>query len=87
MLMSWRCIMNETIVIDTDCIKNEDIKSTLRDIINDMNDAGYNAYKQITEYLITGEVGYITSYKECRSRIEKINRRDLVEFMLKEYTK
>lgn len=79
--------MNETIVIDTDCIKNEDIKSTLRDIINDMNDAGYNAYKQITEYLITGEVGYITSYKECRSRIEKINRRDLVEFMLKEYVK
>lgn len=79
--------MNETIVIDTDCIKNEDIKSTLREIINDMNDAGYNAYKQITEYLITGEVGYITSYKECRSRIEKINRRDLVEFMLKEYTK
>ena len=79
--------MNETIVIDIDCIKNEDIKSTLKDIINDMNDAGYNAYKQITEYLITGEVGYITSYKECRSRIEKINRRDLVEFMLKEYTK
>lgn len=79
--------MNETIVIDTECIKNEDIKSTLRDIINDMNDAGYNAYKQITEYLITGEVGYITSYKECRSRIEKINRRDLVEFMLKEYAK
>lgn len=79
--------MNETIIIDTDCIKNEDIKSTLKDIINDMNDAGYNAYKQITEYLITGEVGYITSYKECRSRIEKINRRDLVEFMLKEYTK
>lgn len=79
--------MNETIVIDTDCIKNEDIKSTLRDIINDMNDAGYNAYKQITEYLITGEVGYITSYKESRSRIEKINRRDLVEFMLKEYAK
>ena len=79
--------MNETIVIDTDCIKNEDIKSTLRDIINDMNDAGYNAYKQITEYLITGEVGYITRYKECRSRIEKINRRDLVEFMLKEYAK
>ena len=79
--------MNETIVIDTDCIKNEDIKSTLKDIINDMNNAGYNAYKQITEYLITGEVGYITSYKECRSRIEKINRRDLVEFMLKEYAK
>ena len=79
--------MNETIGIDTDSIKNEDIKSTLRDIIDDMNDAGYNAYKQLTEYLITGEVGYITSYKECRSRIEKINRRDLVEFMLKEYIK
>lgn len=78
--------MDKTIIIDTETIKKEDIKSSLINIINDMKESGYNPYKQITEYLITGDVGYITSYKECRTRIEKINRRDLVEYMLKEYT-
>lgn len=79
--------MQETIVIDANAIKNEDYKDTLKSIIMDMEERGYNSYKQITEYILTGEVGYITSYKECRSRIAKINRRDLVELMMREFTK
>lgn len=79
--------MQETIVIDANAIKNEDYKDTLKSIIMDMEERGYNSYKQITEYVLTGEVGYITSYKECRSRIAKINRRDLVELMMREFTK
>ena len=78
--------MDKTITVDIESIKNIDFKTTLKGIISDMSDAGYNAYKQITQYVITGDIGYITSYKECRSRIEKINRTDLVEYMLKEYT-
>lgn len=79
--------MEETIVIDTETINNESVKSDLKEIILDLEDRDYNAYKQITEYILTGEVGYISSYKECRNRITKINRRDLVENMLKEYIK
>ena len=79
--------MDKTIVIDTESINISNAKDKLKQIILDLEERDYNAYKQITEYILTGEVGYISSYKECRSRIVKINRRDLVELMLKEFTK
>ncbi len=79
--------MDKTIVIDTDIIELENSRNTIKSILIDLEDAGYNAYKQVTEYLLTGEVGYISSYKEARNRIEKVNRRDLVEYMLREFTK
>lgn len=79
--------MDKTIVIDTDSINIVNAKDTLKQIILDLEERDYNAYKQITEYILTGEIGYISSYKECRNRIVKINRRDLVEIMLKEFTK
>ena len=79
--------MDKTIVIDTESINISNAKDTLKQIILDLEERDYNAYKQITEYILTGEVGYISSYKECRNRIVKLNRRDLVEIMLKEFTK
>lgn len=79
--------MEETILINTDKIKLESDRGTLKEVINDMNERGYNAYKQITEYILTGEIGYISSYKDSRSKMSKINRRDLTELMLREFTK
>lgn len=79
--------MSETIVVNTEEIDKENSRSIIKNIIDDLEEAGYNAYKQVTEYLLTGEIGYISSYKEARSKIEKINRRDLVEYMLREFTK
>ena len=79
--------MSETIVVNTEEIDKENSRNIIKNIIDDLEEAGYNAYKQVTEYLLTGEIGYISSYKEARTKIEKINRRDLVEYMLREFTK
>ena len=79
--------MSETIVVNAEEIDKENSRSIIKNIIDDLEEAGYNAYKQVTEYLLTGEIGYISSYKEARTKIEKINRRDLVEYMLREFTK
>lgn len=79
--------MSKTIVVNTEEIDKENSRSIIKNIIDDLEEAGYNAYKQVTEYLLTGEIGYISSYKEARTKIEKINRRDLVEYMLREFTK
>ena len=79
--------MSETIVVNTEEIDKENSRSIIKNIIDDLEEPGYNAYKQVTEYLLTGEIGYISSYKEARTKIEKINRRDLVEYMLREFTK
>jgi len=79
--------MDETIVVDVKNINSKNAKEILKDISLDLEDRGYNAMKQITEYLLTGEIGYISSYKECRSRISKLSRRDIVEYMLEEFLK
>ncbi len=79
--------MPKTIVIDTESIKKENSKEIMKSICEDLEERGYNAFKQVTEYLITGEIGYISSYKECRNRISKLDRRDTIEYMLKEFVK
>ena len=79
--------MDETIVIDVKNINSTNTKDILKSISSDLEDKGYNALKQITEYLLTGEIGYISSYKDCRLRISKLNRNEIVEYMLKEYLK
>ena len=79
--------MEETIVVDAKSVKEADYKELVKEIINDLDNINYNAIKQLTEYILTGEIGYISSYRECRNRMTSINRRDLVEMMLKEYVK
>lgn len=79
--------MEETIVVDAKSVKEANYKELVKEIINDLDNINYNAIKQLTEYILTGEIGYISSYRECRNRMGSINRRDLVEMMLKEYVK
>ena len=72
----------ETTVVDTETIADNNIKSSLISICEDLEERGYNPIKQIVAYLISGDPGYISSYKECRSRILKFKREDILELML-----
>ena len=77
----------ETTVVDTETIVDNNIKSSLISICEDLEERGYNPIKQIVDYLISGDPGYISSYKECRNRILKFKREDILELMLVKYIK
>ena len=77
----------ETTVVDTDTIVDNNIKSSLISICEDLEERGYNPIKQIVAYLISGDPVYISSYKECRNRILKFKREDILELMLVKYIK
>lgn len=76
-----------TTVVDSQSIVKKDTKDTLISICEDLSEHGYNPVKQIVAYLISGDPGYISSYKECRNRILKYNREDILEIMLLEFMK
>ena len=78
---------DKTTVVDVKKIESQNIKSTLKEICLDLEDRGYNAQKQIVAYLVSGDPGYISSYKECRNRILEIKREDALELMLDEFLK
>ncbi len=76
---------DETVVVDTKRIVDEKTKSALISIIEDLEERGYEAIKQIVAYLISGDPGYISSYKECRNRILEFKREDILEVMLVDF--
>ena len=63
------------------------VHKTLLEVYNSLKERGYNPIDQIVGYLISGDPGYISSYKECRSKIQKLDRNSLIELMIKEYIK
>lgn len=79
--------MDKTIMINKEVIKDEKVRIDLKAICEDLKVRGYNPLKQIAGYIISGDPGYISSYKDCRSRIKEIDRTTLVEIMLEEYLK
>ena len=50
-----------------------------------MAEKGYNPINQIVGYIMSGDPTYITSYKNARSLIMKVERDELVEEVLKDY--
>ena len=61
------------------------------DALNYVNEAllekGYNPINQIIGYILSGDSSYVTSYKNARSMIMKVERDELVEELLKAYIK
>lgn len=67
---------------DTELIRN-----TLKDVYDALEERGYNPNNQIVGYLISGDPGYISSYKDARSKIQEIDREKIVEVLLKDFQK
>lgn len=78
---------DNTSIFDLTEINEEKIKDTLRDAMEALEERGYNPVNQLVGYIISGDLGYISSYKETRNRISKIDRTVLVEELLKNYLK
>lgn len=61
------------------------VKMVLEVVYNAMAEKGYNPVNQIVGYIMSGDPTYITSHKNARSMIMKVERDELVEELLKEY--
>ena len=62
-----------------------DVPSIVRDVYDALTEKGYNPVNQIVGYIMSGDPTYITSYKNARSLIMKVERDELVEELLMEY--
>lgn len=62
-------------------------KEIIGEVYEALSEKGYNPVSQIVGYIMSGDPTYITSYKNARSNISKVERDELVEELLKEYIK
>lgn len=62
-------------------------RSTLKEVYAALEERGYNPVNQIVGYLISGDPGYISSYKNARNKIQEIDRAKIIEILLVEFQK
>ena len=66
---------------------NIEVTDILEQVYEALSEKGYNPVSQIVGYVMSGDPTYITSHKNARSLIMKVERDELVEEMLREYIK
>ena len=79
--------MENTMIFRVDELENYMITETLSHVNNALNENGYNGINQIVGYLMSGDLGYISSYKDSRKKIQKLEREKILEALLKYYLK
>ena len=77
----------QTSLFDIQEIDTEMTRKTLREVYDCLEERGYNPTNQIVGYLISGDPGYISSYKDARNKIQEIDRAKIVEILLNEFQK
>jgi uncharacterized protein (UPF0297 family) len=75
----------KTTLFDVSEVKSELVVETLNEVYESLQERGYNPINQIVGYLISGDPGYISSHKEARNKLTKLDRSEIVEILLEYY--
>ena len=62
------------------------VSDVLGQVYAAMLEKGYNPINQIVGYIMSGDPTYITSHKNARSLIRRVERDEIVEELLKYYS-
>ena len=75
--------MEQTKIYSAEEIQDASIISTLKEVVVVLEERGYNPINQIVGYLMSGDPGYISSHKEARNKITRIDRTKLLEVLVR----
>ena len=78
-------LQDKTRLFSVDDINTKAVKTMLTEVYDALEERGYNPNNQIVGYLISGDPGYISSYKGARSKIQETDRAKIVEILLHEF--
>lgn len=60
-------------------------KKILLSVSQSLKEKGYNPVNQIVGYILSGDPTYVTSHKNARVLIRKLERDELLEELVKDY--
>lgn len=79
--------LEETCLFHIEDMNVEEIRMKLKEIYAALEERGYNPTHQIAGYLISGDLGYISSHKDARKKMQSMDRDKIVETLLEEFQK
>ena len=77
--------MSETTIFSIYNAKDEEIRQTLKEVYDALQEKGYNPINQIVGYILSEDPTYITTHQGARNKIRKLDRDDILQCVLKYY--
>ncbi len=74
--------MDKTMMFNLKEIEEAFINVTLLEVYDALKERGYNPINQLVGYLISGDPGYISSYKDARKKIMELDRVEILNTLL-----
>ncbi len=79
--------MEETKTYKRNELDNEMVGKTISEVVEALKTRGYDPIDQIVGYLMSGDPGYISSYKDARKKITGLERTKILEVLVENYIK
>lgn len=77
--------LNQTQQFKFGASREDYIKGIISEVYSALEEKGYNPISQMVGYILSGDPTYITGHKNARSLIMKVERDEIVEFLVKFY--
>ena len=65
--------------------REKELKRTLTTVYEALLEKGYNPINQLVGYILSEDPTYITTYKNARSLIRRVDRDDLLQALVRNY--
>ncbi len=76
--------MEETKIYSTEELQEAYVLEVLLEVTSILKERGYNPIYQLVGYLMSGDLGYITSYQNARQKIMQLDRTKILEVLVKQ---
>ncbi len=77
--------IDKTSLYSLDDFEESLVRDTIKEVCASLKEKGYNEINQLVGYIMSGDPGYISSYKDARNKISSIERSTIIEVLLKNY--
>ncbi len=67
--------------------KDLEIRQTVLQVYGALEEKGYNPINQLVGYILSEDPTYITTYKNARALIRRIDRDDLLQALVRDYVR
>lgn len=75
----------KNVVISDDAVEKSAVGKIIAEVYEAMREKGYNPVNQFVGYIISGDPTYITSYKDARKKMSRIEQDELLEEIVNYY--
>ena len=77
--------MSETTIFSIFNERDEEIRQTLKEVYDALQEKGYNPINPIVGYILSEDPTYITTHQGARNKIRNLDRDDILQSLLKNY--